>query len=159
MLEAPEFAGSAEACLNFVEGEDDVVFVAPLTELLNVLFGGECSGAALVCFEHDACDVFRLHVVFFECFEEDVEGSVFLAEAIGEWDLNHGRVEVDDPRFESGMPPAICEPRVRPWKALPKVTIPILRLPPTETPCVRMSLIAHSVDSEPVVRRKTLLSP
>jgi hypothetical protein len=40
-------------------------------------------------------------------------------------------------------------PSVRPWKALAKVTIWILFRPPTFTPCVRESLIAHSVVSAP----------
>ncbi len=60
--------------------------------------------------------------------------------------------------FRAGMPPIICAPSVRPWKAPSKLTIPILRSPPAERPWVRASLTAASVVSDPVVSRKTFSS-
>ena len=56
------------------------------------------------------------------------------------------------------MPPACCEPSVRPWKAFWNETMVTLRSPPMLWPWVRQSLMAHSTVSEPVVSRKTFFS-
>ncbi len=60
--------------------------------------------------------------------------------------------------FNDGIPPACCEPSVRPWKAFSYETITFLPCPPVRIPSVRQSLMAHSTVSDPVVSRNTFLS-
>ena len=75
----------------------------------------------------------------------------------GTWTMSLSRLTIHS--FRAGMPPAICAPSVRPWKAFWKVTMVIFASPATFRPQVRASLIAHSQASAPVVSRKTLSSP
>ena len=56
------------------------------------------------------------------------------------------------------MPPACWDPSVRPWKAFSKLIKTCFLRPPTLMPCARLSLMAHSTVSEPVVSRKTFFS-
>src|SRR5438128_723253 len=102
MFEGPEFAGAAEAGLDFVEDEDDVVFFAPIGELANVFYGREIGANALVGFEHDSGDVLRLQSFLFQGRQKQMEARVFGPVAVRERDLHDGGIFIDDPAFLAG---------------------------------------------------------
>src|SRR6185369_13589599 len=97
VFEAPEFAGSAESSLDFIEDENDLVLVAPISQVPNVIDRREVRSDALIGFHHDAGDLVRLETGAGDCIDEGVKAGVLLPVTVGEGSVNDGRVKINDP--------------------------------------------------------------
>ena len=119
MLEAPHRAGAAEARLHFVAHQQRLVPGAPLAQRLHVFRRRERGAAALIGFQDHAGHVLRLDVVLAQARARKPRRK---CRACGSRPGNGtctkpgSRLTIHS--FSAGMPPACCEPSVRPWNAL-----------------------------------------
>src|SRR6476660_478472 len=102
MLEAPECSRAAEAGLNFVAGEQSVMRLGPLPQLLHILRRSEGRAAALVRLQDDASDIRPRDARVGQRLQERIERHVGGAESVGERNLHEAFVEVDNPLLERG---------------------------------------------------------
>ena len=93
------------------------------------------------------------------CFTKSLEARVRIAPAVGEGNLHHVGIEVDDPLLERGNPADLLGAQGAAMERALVTDDRDLLVPPTSRPCVRASLIAHSTVSPPVVSRNTLSNP
>src|SRR5512139_718408 len=104
MLESPHGPATAETGLHFIANQQRLMLIAPAAEGLHVSRRSEAGAAALVSFQHHACDVARLHARLAQTTFEVGERGVGSAESVRERDLHKAGIEIHDPFLQSRNP-------------------------------------------------------